>query len=313
MKFVLLICAFLAAGNLFAKPPADSLQIAADQARAIDSIESLLHYRTGKIALRNGSILINVPPGYKFLDSTETRYLLEDIWGNLKGQTALGMLVPAKEQAVVASYVFLVSYEEMGFVKDDDAAKIDYDDLLIQMKEDISASNKERKEQGVENMNLVGWAAKPLYDEEQHVLYWAKELQIEGTEEHTLNYDIRVLGRKGVLVIQAVAGMNELANVEQNIDPLLTAVTFEKGSRYTDFNESTDNVAAWTIGGLVAGKVLAKVGFFGFILKFLKIIILGIVSLGGAAFQYFRRKKTTTPPIKNIPGAETGVAEEAQA
>ena len=41
-----------------------------------------------------------------------------------------------------------------------------------------------------------------------------------------------------------------------------------------DFDSKIDNVAAWTIGGLVAGKVLAKAGFFAIILKFIKPLLL---------------------------------------
>ena len=56
-------------------------------------------------------------------------------------------------------------------------------------------------------------------------------------------------------------------------------MSFAKGQQYTDYNAGIDEVAAYTIGGLVAGKVLAKVGFFAIILKFWK---LGFLALGGA-------------------------------
>ena len=44
-------------------------------------------------------------------------------------------------------------------------------------------------------------------------------------------------------------------------------------------------MAAWTIGGLVAGKVLAKAGFFALILKFIKPILVG----GAALFAVIRK------------------------
>jgi len=70
-------------------------------------------------------------------------------------------------------------------------------------------------------------------------------------------------------------------------------VSFTEGYKYSDYNSKTDAVAAWTIGGLVAGKVLAKVGFFAVILKFLKFIILGVVAIGGGIWRFItgRRKK----------------------
>ena len=52
-----------------------------------------------------------------------------------------------------------------------------------------------------------------------------------------------------------------------------------------------DEVAAWTIGGLVAGKVLAKVGFLAIIAKFGKVIFLGIAGLFGGITKFFSRNK----------------------
>jgi uncharacterized membrane-anchored protein len=42
-----------------------------------------------------------------------------------------------------------------------------------------------------------------------------------------------------------------------------------------------DKVAAVGIGGLVAGKILAKVGFFAIFLKYIKIIGIAVVGAGG--------------------------------
>ena len=296
--FLLGICALFTT-TVFANDPTDSLQMLQEQLRMIDSIESKLQYKTGKITLNNGIATINVPPNFKFLEAEDARFILEDVWGNLKGQTALGMLVPVNSMASIADYAFVVEYSEMGYVKDDDADDINYDDLLKQLKEESLESNKERLKAGVAAMNLVGWAATPYYDKTKNVLHWAKEYQVEGSEDNTLNYDVRVLGRKGVLVLQAVSGVSELDSVKQNIDPLLNAVAFTDGNKYSDFNASTDDIAAWTIGSLVAGKVLAKAGVFAFILKFGKLFAIGGIALITGLFKYFkrRRKEETLEPV----------------
>ncbi len=140
-------------------------------------------------------------------------------------------------------------------------------------------------------MDLVGWAAKPYYDKERKVLHWAKEFAVEGTQEHTLNYDVRVLGRKGVLTLQAVSSMKELDSVNNHINDVLAMVSFDEGHRYADFDSKTDDIAAWTVGGLVAGKVLAKVGFFAIILKYLKLIIIGLAAAGAAIWRFITGRK----------------------
>jgi uncharacterized membrane-anchored protein len=71
-------------------------------------------------------------------------------------------------------------------------------------------------------------------------------------------------------------------------------VTFNEGHRYSDFNPDVDEVAAWTVGGLVAGKVLAKVGFFAGLLKFWKVIAIGLAAAGTAIWRFFNRNKETT-------------------
>jgi uncharacterized membrane-anchored protein len=295
MRKILLLAGLLPSLFGFAGEPTDTSAAAIlEQMRMIDSIESKLHYKTGTVTLQNGIATVNIAPGFKFLDAEEARYVIEDVWGNLKGQTALGMIIPAGQKAAIADYAFIVEFEAMGYVKDDDADDINYDDLLKGMQEEAVKSNEERRKLGVATIDLLGWAENPYYDKQRKLLYWARKLKVEGAEENTLNYDIRVLGRKGVLVLQAVSGMSQLDSVKANKDKILNMVSFNKGSRYEDFDSNVDDVAAWTVGGLVAGKVLAKAGILAMILKNIKLVILGIAALGGGIWRFItgrRRKK----------------------
>ena len=273
-------------------PLNDSLKLILALQKQMDSIENTLHYKKGKIELGNGIASINVPEGFKFLESAEAKYVVEDLWGNPKGQEPLGLLFPANSGAMDPNgYAYVVKFEDIGYVKDKDADKINYDDLLKDMKKASEEDNVERKKMGYTEMHLVGWAKKPYYDKEKKVLHWAKEFQVPETNENTLNYDIRVLGRKGVLTLQAVSGMSQLDSVNHHIDDVLGMVAFNDGNKYSDYNSNTDKVAAWTIGGLVAGKILAKVGFFAVILKFLKFIIAGIAIAGGAVWRFITGRK----------------------
>jgi len=167
----------------------------------------------------------------------------------------------------------------MGYVKDNDADDINYDELLEDMQKETETDNPERTAAGYVAMHLLGWGAKPYYDKQQHTLHWAKLFRLGNDLDETLNYNVRILGRKGVLVFNAVAQPSQLAQVKASIPGLLANVSFAKGQQYRDYSAGIDEVAAYGIGGLVAGKVLAKVGFFAIILKFWK---LGLLALGGA-------------------------------
>lgn len=130
------------------------------------------------------------------------------------------------------------------------------------MQESARESNEARKEQGVEPVTLVGWAEPPHYDAAAHMLYWAKELAFGDSAEHTLNYNIRILGRRGVLVLNAVSSMAQLDAIRKDGKALLPAVEFNEGHRYTDYLPGTDKTAAYGLAGLVAGAGAAKAGVF---------------------------------------------------
>jgi len=264
-----------------------------------DKIEKSLKYQTGKITLTEGEGIVNVPKGFKFLNAEQTQHVVSDLWGNPKDESILGSLVPdGKGVTHSNSWLFVISYQGDGFVKDDDANDIDYDDLLKTMKEDTKTTSEERKKAGFEEVQLVGWASKPYYDNNLKVLHWAKELKFGKDQVNTLNYDLRVLGRKGMYNISAVSNMAELAEVKASIPGILKSVEFNDGHKYLDFDADTDTVAAWTIGGLVAGKVLAKVGFFAILAKFGKIIIIGIIAAfaGLKKFLFGKKEQVMTRP-----------------
>lgn len=278
----------------------------------IKAIESQFTYQHGAIKIGNGIGVINVPPGFKYLDSIQAEKVLTDVWGNPKGTSkSLGFLLPEKQGILSeGSYVFNIEYDAIGYVKDDDADDIDYDELLENMKKEAKEESPEREKQGYSSIEMVGWASKPYYDKDRHILHWAKEIKFGNDSINTLNYNVRVLGRKGVLILNAIATMQELPPVKASIPQVLNSVAFSDGNKYTEFDSSVDNVAAWTIGGLVAGKILAKVGFFALILKFWKLIAIGAVAAFSAIKKFFGFKKAEpapaeeeTQPVAELPEA----------
>ncbi len=116
-----------------------------------------------------------------------------------------------------ASIAFNITWEEMGYVKDDDADDINYDDLLKETQKGSVEENKERVAAGYPPVTIVGWASQPYYDKDKKVLHWAKEIQFGDVQEHTLNYDVRVLGRKGVLSMNAIGTIDATAKGKRDI------------------------------------------------------------------------------------------------
>jgi uncharacterized membrane-anchored protein len=298
-KFIFLYCLLLAgaaaiAGDKDSSKENSNIEAEKEKLVAIylklDSVENSIPYKTGVISLHNGGAQLNVPAGFKFIDATHSQYILEELWKNLPDKSVLGMIVRDSfhVNSLASDWVFVVTYDDMGYVKDDDADKIDYKELLQDMKKVQEEANTERAKLGYETMTLLGWASTPYYDKQNKVLHWAKEIKVSGSDENTLNYEVRVLGRKGVMSLNAIASIDQLQEVKKNIPAILKIAEFEKGSTYADYDSNVDKVAAWTIGGLVAGKILTKVGIFA---KFWKLIVIGVGAAIAAMAKFFRKKK----------------------
>jgi uncharacterized membrane-anchored protein len=210
------------------------------------------------------------------------------------------MLLPTDSELFGESgWAVVISYQEDGHVSDKDANKIDYDDLLETMQASTRKRNKQREAQGFKPVTLVGWAAPPYYDSDAKKLYWAKELKIGQEENHTLNYNVRILGRKGVLVMNAVSAMDQLPMIKDRMEQVIAFADFNDGYRYSDFNPGVDKMAAYGIAALIGGKMALKAGLLaklgGLLVAFKKIIIIGFMAVAGFFSKLFKRRKPSTP------------------
>jgi len=254
-----------------------------------DSIEgTLTFYADTSLAIGNGMAQLEVPAGYRYVGPEDAKTVLEDMWGNPPGtgDDSYGMLFPDKySPAFSGGFGIDIEYTEEGYIDDDDAADMDYNELLESLQEDAEAGNEYRREQGYEALEVVGWATAPHYDAANKRLHWAKELHFEGMVENTLNYNILFLGRRGYLTMNVIGEMKDLPEVNQGLEGILGSIAYNEGHRYEDFDSSIDEVAAYGIGALIAGKVLAKTGLLAglgiFLAKAWKLIALAGVAIVG--------------------------------
>jgi uncharacterized membrane-anchored protein len=266
---------------------------------AEEKLASSLVQRDGTHELPGGKARVAVGEGFAFLDAADAKKLLTQIWGNPPdvAQNVLGAIVP-KDVNVLAkeSWAAILTYEDEGHVADDDAQSINYTDLMKEMQDGTVEENKEREKAGYEAITLVGWAQEPKYDASEHKLYWAKHLRF-GKDTETLNYAIRALGRDGVLQVNVVGGMEQLADINGQMPKMLSMVAFTEGNRYADYKEG-DKLAAYGIAGLIAGGVAAKAGLFKVLLGLWKPIAIGLVAVGGLAWRFLGgllRRKSDGP------------------
>jgi len=297
-RALFLLAATLIGGRLLSAGPA-TLDPAARLAE-LRRLATSIRYEKGAISLRGGMARVALPDGFRYLSPADCATVLEKIWGNPKQDETLGMIVPAGfDPLSPGTWAVVMTFAEDGYVKDDDASKINYADLLQKMKEGTREASKAREKAGYPPIELVGWATPPRYDPAAHKLYWAKEIKFGNQAQNTLNYNIRILGRRGVLVLNAIAGMSQLKRVEDATPTLLSMVDFQEGHRYADFKQGTDKVASYGIAALVAGGIAAKAGLLKglwvAILALKKLIIVAVLALAAYMRKIWHWIRGTVP------------------
>lgn len=247
----------------------------------------------GEVALRGAPVTLHIPASFDFYDSAESRTILEDLWGNPPDETVLGMMFPAGVSPAVSDWGAVLTYEDTGYVSDKDAATINYADLLKELKEGTRQSNAQREQLGFATVELRGWAEAPRYEADSHRLYWAKDLVFSDSDgASTLNYDMRLLGRGGVLSINFIGGIEALESVRAAAPDVLASARFNPGQTYADYQPG-DKTAGYGVAALIAGgagaAVLKKTGLLAIALAFLKKGWILIPIMLGGAWQVVRR------------------------
>lgn len=262
----------------------------------IRSIVDNLHPRSGFVSVPAAKATLALGDDFYFLGADEAKAVLTKVWGNPPEavQNVLGMVFPQGASPVDDTWGAVLTYLGDGYVSDSDAHRIDATKLLDSMREGEDDLNKQRQQEGFPASHLVGWAEPPTYNAENHNLIWAKIIAFSGEPEHTLNYDVRVLGRAGVLSMNIIAGADDLAEIRPEASRLMARATFDAGARYADYVEGADKKANYGVMGLIAGgaalAVAKKVGLLGLIVVFAKKGFVIILAALAGAWSWFRKR-----------------------
>jgi uncharacterized membrane-anchored protein len=262
--------ALLAAAALFALPAFaadDEDAEQGDQQSDVKWIEGPKKVQLGKVAV------LDLPASCAFADKEDAQKLLEKM-GNVIGGTELGLVVPKAEDQ---DWIIVFDYDDVGYVKDDDKAEIDADEILKNIKEGTEEANAERKKRGFAAMHVTGWAEPPHYDTKTH--------------------NVRLLGREGVMSVTLVEDPDKLARSKPAVDEVIKAFSFQQGKTYAEW-KSGDKVAEYGLAGLVAagaGAAAVKLGFFGVLGKLLakmgKALVFVFAAIAGAIAKFWRSLK----------------------
>jgi uncharacterized membrane-anchored protein len=261
-----------------ATPAADDAQAVAERRAAS------LHPQQGHIVLRDARATLDLGQAYDFYGPDDARTIIVELWNNPPSVAdgVLGMVMPAGKSPLSDAWGAVVTYDPSGHVDDGDANDTDYAEILESLKKATEERNADRIAKGYQATHLSGWAEYPQYNPVTHSVVWAQDLAFEGEEGHGLNYDLRTLGRNGVLSVNFVSSMARLPEIRAAAASFADHAAFDPGARYADYDPSIDKKAEYGVGGLVAaglGVVLAKkLGLLALFVKFIKPLSFAVIA-----------------------------------
>lgn len=230
---------------------------------------------------------IEVPTGFRFLDGKTTRALMKAA-GEPTSGNELGLLSPTNEHWSV-----IFEFSDIGYIKDAEKEKLDADKLLKAIKEGTEAANEERKRAGNSPLIIEGWEQPPHYDEKTQNLEWSIRATSDG--EPILNYNTRILGRKGVMEAVLIIEPDKLQATLPKFKELLADHKFQTGESYAEYRQG-DKLAKYGLAALITGGAAvgaAKLGLFAslavFFKKAWKLVVVAVVAVAGVFKKFFGR------------------------
>jgi uncharacterized membrane-anchored protein len=240
-----------------------------------------------------GQAVLKLPAGMEIVPQPAAGRLMQAM-GNGSDDRLIGLI----EGTGDAQWLVIARYEPSGYIKDDDARDWNVDDLFKSLKEGTEAANKQRTEMGFAPLEIVGWVQKPSYDASTHRLVWSMAARKPGESdaEQSVNYNTYALGREGYVSLNLITARASVERDKPVANTLLSALKFDDGKAYQDFNSSTDKVAEYGIAALVAGVAAKKLGLIAIILafaaKFAKVLLLAGAGVIAVVTKFFKRKDT---------------------
>jgi uncharacterized membrane-anchored protein len=213
--------------------------------------------------------------------------------GNFPSGTELGLVTAGSGES---KWFVVIRFIDAGYVQDDEAADWDAEEMLASIKEGTEEANAKRREMGMAPLTVRGWEEKPHYDKATNKVVWA----IAADDGHgtTVNYNTLALGRQGYMSMNLVADLNQLPSLKPHAVSLLSNLNFVQGKRYTDFNSTTDKVAAVGLAALVAGAAF-KSGLFAkllvLVIAFKKVLLLAGAGVVAWVWKVVKGRSSTTP------------------
>ncbi len=192
---------------------------------------------------------LRIPEGFIFLNGTDTRKFIEAIH-EISSGLEVGMVGPLDGEWFVT-----FDFNPLGYVPDDEKDSLDADVILKSYQDGTEEANKEKVRRGWNNLLTVdGWTLRPTYNTTTNNLEWA--INVRGSEGAAVNYETRLLGRRGVMSVTLVCDPDALNQILPSYRSLIGGFQYKAGGKYADFR-SGDKIAQYGLSALIVGGAAA--------------------------------------------------------
>ena len=260
--------------------PAPAPEAEAAMGDPLEGLPQLLGPADGKLG---SEATLKIPAGTTFLFEERALAKFYELTGNIKSAQVRGVLLPADR-----SWFVTFKFADDGYVSDEDKDDLDATKILESLQKGQEEGNRHRVAQGLDALTLTGWQTPPKYDSATHNLEWG--IKVHAKSGDNVNYEIRLLGRRGVMSVTLIADEAQIDSLLPTIRSLLQGYAFVTGEDYGSYKEG-DKVAAYGLGGLLGVGTLAVLAKTGILAKFWKFIVAGVVGIGAFFSRIFGKKK----------------------
>jgi uncharacterized membrane-anchored protein len=295
-KFLLCLCFAAIATTGLAQTEATQTELKA----AVNEANAALIRGPSKIAVLDEASFA-LPPNSGFVPAPAAIRYLRALGNTVNEKSLVGLIVPQTDDA---NWFAVLTFEKAGYVRDDDARDWNADDILKSLRNGTEQSNAARRDRGLPELEVTGWAEPPAYDAKTHRLVWSAIVRGKGqnaSSQNDVNYRTLALGRNGYLSLTMVTQLSSLATNKPAADALLADIDYLNGKHYADFNASADHVAEYGLAALIAGVAVKKLGLLAivaaFAAKFFKVGLVAFLAFGASIRRFFKRKPKITQPV----------------
>jgi uncharacterized membrane-anchored protein len=244
------------------------------------------------VPLKMANAIVRLP-GFIFLVGDEARRYRAVIDGS--GNVSINLEAVALHRDVDSEFEF--SWSDAGHVKMDDWGDVDADAFMKQIQANDAEANNRRAAAGLKTLTTTGWRQKPTLNRDLHTVFWTIDA-VDSAGDRLVNAIALKLGRTGFQRIVWIT-TPELYGSRSDLLTTINNHAYNPSSRFTDYVEGKDRVAAYGVAGLVAGtlgvKLVKSAGIaavFALLIAFLKkgawLILLPIF----AGFSWLTRRRS---------------------